>query len=137
MPVTYHEIKERISNAVAHYQDFPDAKIAKVARDFDVPPHRLRYRLKNGKSRIDSGGHNKKLSPAEELTLYHFLNRLDATGFPARIGFIRSFANDLLKRRHLDFTTPPPSVSLMWPQRFLDRYPEYLTRKLKPFAIKR
>jgi hypothetical protein len=108
MPVTYHEIEERISEAVAHCENFPDAKIA---RDFEVPDHRLRYRLKTGKSRIDSGGHNKKLSPAEELALCHFLNRLDATGFPVRIGFVRSFTNDLLKRSHLDTITPPSSVS--------------------------
>jgi hypothetical protein len=106
MLVTYHEIEERISEAVAHCENFPDAKIAKIARDFEVLDHRLRYRLKIGKSRIDSGGHNKKLSPTKELALCHFLNYLDATGFPARIGFIRSFVNNLLKRSHLDITSP-------------------------------
>jgi hypothetical protein len=96
---------------VAHCENFPDAKIAKIARDFEVPNHRLRYRLKTGKSRIDSGGHNKKLSPAEELALYYFLNRLDTIGFPARIGFVRSFVNNLLKRSHLDIIIPSPLVS--------------------------
>jgi hypothetical protein len=111
MPVTYHEIEERISEAVAHYKNFPDAKIAKIARDFEVPDHRLRYRLKTGKSRIDSSGHNKKLSPAEELALCYILNRLNTIGFPARIGFIKSFTNNLLKRSYLDIITPPPLVS--------------------------
>jgi hypothetical protein len=95
MPVTYHEIEDRIIQAVEHVADFPDANIAKTARDFDVPYNRLRYRLKIGNSRISAGGQNKKLSPAQELALCHFLDRLDATGFPARIGFIKSFTNDL------------------------------------------
>ena len=64
MPVTYHEIKDRIIQAVEYITDFPNANIAKTARDFDVLPSRLRYRLKTGNSRISAGGHNKKLSPA-------------------------------------------------------------------------
>jgi hypothetical protein len=111
MPVTYHKIEERISEAVAYYKNFPDAKIAKITRDFEVPDYRLRYRLKTGKSRINSGGHNKKLSPVEELALCYILNRLNAISFPVRIGFIRSFTNNLLKRSHLDIITPPPLIS--------------------------
>jgi hypothetical protein len=52
MPITYQEIEERIANAVEYLSNFPDAKIAKVARDFDVPDQRLRYRLKTGRSKI-------------------------------------------------------------------------------------
>ena len=63
MPVTYHEIEDRIVQAVEYVADFPDANIAKTARDFDVPPSRLRYRLKTGNSRISVGRQNKKLSP--------------------------------------------------------------------------
>jgi hypothetical protein len=137
MPVTYHEIEERIGEAVAHIQKNPHSNISKIAREFDVPCQRLRYRLKTGKSKITENGQNKKLSPAEELALCHFLDRLDATGFPARIPFIKGFANDLLRRNHTDPTTDPPSVSHMWPQRFLDRHPEYSVRKLKPLAIER
>jgi hypothetical protein len=114
MLVTYYKIEERISEAVAYYENFPDAKIAKIAkitRDFEVPDYRLRYRLKTGKLRIDSGEYNKKLSPTEELALYYILNRLDIIGFPARIGFIRSFINNLLKRSYLDIITPPPLIS--------------------------
>ena len=64
MPVTYHEIENRIIQAVEYIADFPDANIAKIARDFKVPPHQLRYRLKTGNSKISAGGQNKKLSPA-------------------------------------------------------------------------
>jgi hypothetical protein len=67
MLVTYYEIEERISEAVAYYENFPDAKTAKIAYDFEVPDYRLRYRLKTGKSRIDSDGYNKKLSPLKNL----------------------------------------------------------------------
>jgi hypothetical protein len=52
MPVTYHEIKDRIIQAVEYVADFPDANIAKTARDFDVPYNRLRYRHKISNSRI-------------------------------------------------------------------------------------
>jgi Tc5 transposase DNA-binding domain len=135
MPVTYHEIEDRIIQAVEHVADFPDADIAKTARDFDVPYNQLRYRLKTSNSRISADGQNKKLSPAQELALCHFLDRLDTTGFPARIGFIKSFANDLLRSNYIDPTTDPPSVSHIWPHRFLNRHPEYSTRKLKPLVI--
>jgi hypothetical protein len=115
MPVIYHEIKNRIIQAVEHVADFPDANIAKTARDFDVPYNRLRYRLKTSNSRISVGGQNKKLSSAQELALYHFLDRLDATGFPARIGFIKSFTNDRLRSNYIDPTIDSPSVSHIWP----------------------
>ena len=131
MPVTYHEIEERIGEAVAHIQENPLSNISKIAREFDVPYQRLRYRLKTGRSKITENGQNKKLSPAEELALCHFLDRLDATGFPARIPFITGFANNLLRRNHTDPTTDPPTVSHMWPQRFLDRHPEYSVRKIE------
>jgi hypothetical protein len=64
MPVTYHEIENRIIQAVKYVADFPDANIAKTVRDFDVLYNRLRYRLKTSNSRISAGGQNKKLSPA-------------------------------------------------------------------------
>ena len=130
MPVTYHEIEERIGRAVAHIQENPHSNISKIAREFDVPHQRLRHRLKTGRSKITENGQNKKLSLAKELTLYHFLDCLDPTGFPARIPFIKGFTNDLLRRNHTDPTTDPPSVSHMWPQRFLDHHPEYSVRKL-------
>jgi hypothetical protein len=132
MPVTYHEIKDRIAQTVEYVIDFPNANIAKTARDFDVSPNRLRYRLKTGNS---AGGQNKKLSPTQELTLYHFLDRLDTTDFPARISFIKSFANNL-QSNHTDPTINPLSISYIWPQRFLNRHPEYSTRKHKPLTIK-
>ena len=125
MPVTYHEIEERIGEAVAHIQENPHSNISKIAREFDVPHQRLRHRLKTGRSKITENGQSKKLSPAKELALYHFLDRLNATGFLTRISFIKDFANDLLRRNHTDPTTDPPSVSHMWPQRFLDRHPEF------------
>jgi hypothetical protein len=115
MPITYQEIKKRIADAVEYLSNFPDAKIAKVARDFDVPDQRLRYRLKTGRSKITQGGHNKLLSEAEELALCHILDRLDASGFPARIGFVRGFANNLLTRNYTDPTSSPPLVGQMWP----------------------
>ena len=136
MPVTYHEIEERIGEAVAHIQENPLSNISKIAREFDVPYQRLRYRLKTGRSKITENGQNKKLSPAEELALCHFLDRLDATGFPACIGLIKSFANDLLRSNHTNPTTNPSSVSHVWPQCFLDRHLKYSTRKLKPLAAK-
>jgi hypothetical protein len=77
MPVTYQEIEDRITEAVEYVSNFPDAKIAKVARDFDVPDQRLRYRLKTGRSKITQSGHNKLLFEAEELALCHILNRLN------------------------------------------------------------
>jgi hypothetical protein len=112
MPVTYHEIKDRITQAVEYVADFPDANIAKTARYFDVPPNRLRYRLKTGNSRISAGGQNKKLSPAQELALCHFLDRLDTIGFSARISFIKGFANDLLRSNYIDLTTTLPQLAI-------------------------
>jgi hypothetical protein len=111
MPVTYHEIKDRIAQAVEYVTDFPNANIAKTTRDFDVPSNRLRYRLKTGNSRISAGRQNKKLSPAQEFTLCYFLDRLDTTGFPARISFIRSFINNLLRSNYINSITDPSSIS--------------------------
>jgi hypothetical protein len=137
MPITYQEIEERIANAVEYLSNFPDVKIAKIARDFDVPDQRLRYRQKTSRSKITQSEHNKLLSEAEELAFYHILDRLNASGFLTRIGFVRGFANNLLTRNHTDPTSSPSLVSQMWAQRFLDRHPKYSKRRSKPLAAER
>jgi hypothetical protein len=137
MPIIYHEFEERILNAVAHVQVNPDSIIWKIARDFDVLPQRLRYRLKPSRSKMTESRQNKKLSHAEALALYRILDRLDICGFPARVSFVKNFANDILRRSSLDPSSDPPTVNPMWPQRFPKRHPRYSVRKLKPLATER
>lgn len=79
---------------------------------------------------------NKKLSDVEEEALVQYCLRLDKIGTQARSNGLRSYANDILARRHViqaeDINEalplqPLPQVSYMWPWRFLERYSDRLS----------
>ncbi len=79
----------------------------------------------------------KRLSEEQELALCHYLDRLDQVGAAARRPMLMHCANALLQQSHNDLTNPPPTIGRNWPQRFLERHPEYHIRKQKSLAVER
>ncbi|KAM4066741.1 hypothetical protein HRG_012162 [Hirsutella rhossiliensis] len=59
----------RLKAAVEYLERFPDSKMAKVARDFDVPRLRLRRRLEGRGPRNGNSEFHTKLTKAEETAL--------------------------------------------------------------------
>lgn len=62
-------MEARIKEALRYIEDFPEAKVAKVAREFDVPRSRLRNRLEGRPPKAGRQATNLKLSQPEEAAL--------------------------------------------------------------------
>ena len=84
MPDTYHDIEDRISEAVKALDSQGKPNVAKTARDFRVPPSRLRNRWNGRRSKSQVVAHNRTLSEAQELAICQYLDHLDRGGPKAR-----------------------------------------------------
>ncbi|XP_044715229.1 DDE superfamily endonuclease domain-containing protein [Hirsutella rhossiliensis] len=88
----------RLKAALDHVERFPDSKLAKVARDFDVPRLRLRRRLEGRGPRNGNPEFHTKLTKAEETALCRYIDRLDNINLAVRKEFVQDTANCILKR---------------------------------------
>jgi Beta-lactamase/Tc5 transposase DNA-binding domain len=107
-----------------------------TAREFEYNYQKLRRRWNGIPSKIDYGGHNKRLSDEQEIMLCNWLTRLDKLGISARPTMLTRAANNALRRNYPGLT-PPPTVSHNWTSRFLQRHPEFVKKKKKPLAVER
>ena len=131
MPDTYHDIEDRISEAIQSLDNQRKPNIAKTARNFRVPPSRLRNRWNGRQPKSQVVAHNRTLSEAQELAICQYLDHLDREGPKARYKQLEQAANALLKK---DYTGrgKPPTVGSHWAGRFLQRHSQYFVRKQKP-----
>lgn len=137
MPQTYSDQEDRILQAIGAWQDHPAQPISQIARDFNVPYWSLYRRLHSVPSKIDQGGHNKKLTLASEQAVIQHIQLLEGFGIAPRPKFFRGIANSVLRTGHTDPSTPPPTVGINWPRNFIKRHPELHKQKQKPLAIER
>jgi hypothetical protein len=88
---SYESIEARIQEAIDDLEKRDEEKpnLAAVAREFEVPPQRLRARWNGRRSKCDVPGPNKKLSGDQELAVCLYLDRLDAIGTCARKKMVR------------------------------------------------
>ncbi|KJZ69725.1 hypothetical protein HIM_10894 [Hirsutella minnesotensis 3608] len=112
-------MEARIQEALQYIGDFPDAKVAKVAREFGVPRNRLRYRLEGRPPKSGRRATNLKLSQPEETALCLYIDRLDNINLAVRPEFVTDAANHILHERsgQADFV-----VGSKWTSRFLRRH---------------
>ena len=115
-------IEVRLQAAVDYLESFPDSKVAKVARDFDVPRLRLHRRLDGRGPRNGNSASHTKLTRPEETALCRYIDRLDNINLAVRREFIRDTANCILKARASKNDTSPPQVGLKWVGRFVKRH---------------
>ena len=80
MPDTYHDIEDRISEAIQSLDNQRKPNIAKTARDFRVPRSRLRNRWNGRQPKSQVVAHNRTLSEAQELAICQYLDHLDRGG---------------------------------------------------------
>jgi hypothetical protein len=132
MPITYAEIEDRVTAAVADLRQQQKPNISATARKYNAPRKRVSRRLKSDSNKINSSGQNKRLLPAEEEALRLYIDRMDNFGVPVREFMITQAANTILSR-----TSDPTPVGPGWTGRWLQRNPEYLRRKQKPLAATR
>jgi hypothetical protein len=136
---SYGSLEVRIQEAINILQERGEEKpnLAAAAREFELPPQRLRARWNGRQSKFDRPVTNTKLSGDQELAVCLYLDRLDAIGTCARKKMVENCANAILARAHDDPDTEPPVVGSHWTRRFLDRHPEYFIRKQSTMDIDR
>jgi transposase-like protein len=97
MPSKYAEIETRIEQAVDHLTKNPHAKVARIAREFDVPVQRLRRRLRDVQSAINVREmHERRLKPDQNLALMIYIRKLIQFDLHSRLNVIKSAATKLL-----------------------------------------
>jgi hypothetical protein len=62
-------MEQRIREACDYIENFPDAKITTIARDFEVPRNRLRNRLNECHSKKGRHSINTKLTKEKEIAI--------------------------------------------------------------------
>lgn len=95
---TQSEVELRVEEAIEYLEGNPDAKLATVARLFEIPRSRLRRRFNGCSTKKGRPATNTKLSREEEVALCHYIDRLDAVNFAVRAEFITDAANYNYKR---------------------------------------
>ncbi|KAJ5857649.1 hypothetical protein N7455_008543 [Penicillium solitum] len=78
MPQSNEEIEQQIQLAMDSLSEQSKPNIAKTAREFAVPVHRLRRRWKGGKSLFQRQPNGRKLSSAQEKALCEYIDYFDA-----------------------------------------------------------
>jgi hypothetical protein len=110
MAESYADEEIRIGKACNALERFEKPNIACAARDFDVNEKKLRNRFNGIPFKSKYGGHNKTLTDNQELSVYHYLDRINQTGIFARPRMLRSVANSILARNHDEPNTPSPFI---------------------------
>ena len=112
----------RISEAMEYLSSNPEAKVAAVARQFDIPRGRLRNRLGGRPPKNQVPASNMKLSLPEEAALRRYIDRLDAVNLAVRAESITDAANLILRERASKAEQAiPPTVGTKWTTRFIKR----------------
>jgi hypothetical protein len=92
-------MESRIQEAIEHIVRYPNALVARVAREFGVSRRRLRNRLEGVAPKMGHVGANLKLTEPEEKALCHYIDRLDHPNLAVRPEFITDAANAILQAR--------------------------------------
>jgi hypothetical protein len=92
---SYGSLEVRIQEAINVLQERGEEKpnLAAAAREFELPPQRLRARWNGRQSKFDRPAKNTKLSGDQELAVCLYLVRLDAIGTCARKKMVTNCAN--------------------------------------------
>ncbi|KAI2716302.1 transcriptional regulator family: Centromere protein B, DNA-binding region [Penicillium roqueforti] len=97
MPKNTQDLEDRIEIALQAYAKMEKPKIAKLAREFDVPYQLLRGRVQGRKSPKCRTGPSKALEPEQEQALIHWIHTLNAANSPPTAEMIRDCAVQILR----------------------------------------
>jgi hypothetical protein len=137
MPESYSSIESRISSAINALENEEKPNLAKIARDYRVPYHRLRARYKGRQSRSERPPTNQRLDSLQEQALCQYIDALDKLGLSPRRDQIATAANSILQEAYPKDQTKPPTLGDHWLRRFLQRHPEYHIRRKRAMDIER
>jgi hypothetical protein len=135
-PDLYKKEEIKIKDAYNYYLQYPEQKIAKVAREFDVPYRRLLARVNGQTTLQERSTQNRILTDDQERAIKAWLDDIDLMGIPPTNRMIISCANAILQGAN-PHVNPPPTVGTGWVYRFTKRLPGYKRVKQKPIDPKR
>lgn len=131
MPDQYKDTEKRILEACASIRGQERPNISAVARQFDVPMHRLRSRINGRPSRSTRQQPTQALTKAQERAVIQWVRYLDRLHLSPTASMVTDCANTILKRNAE--TDPPPTVGKNWVYGFITRLPtDLLYVKQKP-----
>lgn len=110
----YSQVETSIARALNSIGNQSEPNLANLAREFDVPYDRLRWRYLGRPSRSTRKPAGKKLTELQESEI---LNRISQLNHHS----IKRIANQILGRHHIGEHLPP-TVNYKWCQRFTKRY---------------
>ena len=113
-------MESQIQEAIKYIHNFPVTKIAKVAREFEVPVSRLRHRLKGRSPKVGQLAKNTKLLRPEEAALCRYIDQLDNINLAVRVEFVTDAANSILWEGFKGGDTP--IVGTKWTTCFLHHH---------------
>lgn len=138
MPTDYDTIEDQIQNAVNTFKHDKSRKKKELARQFNVPYHRLLNRLNGRPSKLHNRNKEHTLNKQQEDAVKQWLDQLDKAGQAPTAERLENCANSILNRQHTDPTSPAPTVGKMWAYRFMNRLPkDYKRQRKKPKEPKR
>jgi Tc5 transposase-like DNA-binding protein len=116
-------MESRIQDAIEYLRQRPGSPVARVARRFQVPRNRLRYRLEGRPPKAGRKGLHYLLSGPEEKALCRYIDRLEKVNLAVRPVFVTDAANAILSERSSKHSAIPlPTIGQNWTTRFLKRY---------------
>lgn len=77
-----------------------------------MAPQTLRRRLKEMSSKIEGGGHNKKLNKDDELVIIQHIKLLEDFDIVLRSKFLRDVVNSILRLNYTNLSLPPLEVGI-------------------------
>lgn len=127
MDNSYSATEKRIQAACEAARAQRNAKIAPLARQFDVPVSRLRARLQGRQSRTQRPITTKRLDDSQEAALIRWIERLDILHVPPTARMVEANANAMIRRTAEAAGDIPGPVNKMWVYHFVkNRLPEGL-----------
>jgi hypothetical protein len=95
---SYSAIEKRLQAACEAAKAQKKAKVAPLARQFDVPVSRLRARLNGRQSRTQHPITTKRLDDSQEAALIRWIERLDSLHVPPTASMVEASANAMIRR---------------------------------------
>ena len=119
-------MENKIQLAVKAFSEATKPNISKLAREFDVPYHRLRARIHGRQSHADRAKATRSLDSIQEKALTSWIQTLDSAHISSTPKMIEEAANRMLKNAGEDRV-----VGHSWVYRFIARHPDlnYILQK--------
>ena len=141
MPKTKRRVSRdgapNLAEALAGLEDGTYANANQASKATGTPVQTIYHRLNGGKSRRSANIHLQALTPAEELALVSYIQRVSAVGHPVRHDYLRELVEEIRKQRVQTEGKSVSPVSKHWVERFLKRHPVLESRVAKSIEAAR